>query len=129
MAGEKYGEKLPVQCPPDDALNDALAAVYRLVPTGAPDQATFASKFALGEIKPPTYNATDCEWASCSLFASLEAMLKIKGLRKRNKFVAQLKIPANSGHHVTDKKKHIHFWRFNTFDLSNAVEKVWEHGL
>jgi hypothetical protein len=129
LADENYGEKLPDQCPPDHALDEALTDVYRLVRTDKPDQSCFASRFALGEIKPEEYKATDCEWASCSLFASVDAMLKIKGLRRRNKFVAKLQIPENSGRHVVDKKTHIHFWRFSAFDLSNAVESVWEHGL
>jgi hypothetical protein len=94
-----------------------------------PEQICFASYFALGIDKPETYKATDCEWASCSLYSSLEALLKMKGLRKRNKFVAKLQIPQNSGRHVIDKKAHIHFWRFSTFDLANAVESVWEHGM
>lgn len=128
LAGESYGEDLPEQCPPDEAQTHALTDVYRLVPVEDPDQACFASYFALGIEKPDHYNATDCEWASCSLFSSVDAMLKIKGLRKRNKFVAKLQIPQDSGRHVTGKNKHIHFWRFSTFDLSAAVESVSEHG-
>lgn len=128
LAGKSYGEKLPKQCPPEDAENAGLTEVFRLVPVEKPDASCFASHSALGTIKPDAYNVSDCEWASCSLFGSLEAMLKIKGLRKRNKFVAKLVIPEDSGLHVTDKKKHIHFWRFSAFDLSSAVDSVWEHG-
>lgn len=129
MAGESYGEVLPEQCPPENAQSSALTDVYRLIPIEKPDEACFASKFALGIAKPDAYKATDCEWSSCSLNSSVDALLKIKGLRKRNKFVAKLQIPANSGRHMVERKTHIHFWRFNAFDLSSAVESVWEHGL
>ena len=133
MAGEEFGEDLPAECPPADALVEALATVYRLVPKAEPDDTCFASHFALGKDKPDTYTGTDCEWASCSLFGSLDAMLKIKGLRKRNKYVAELKIPEQSGRYVAayvaDEMRHIHFWRFNSFELSNAVVSVTEHGL
>ena len=133
MAGEKFGEKLPAECPPADALDEALATVYRLVPKAEPDESCFSSHFALGKVKSEAYKATDCEWASCSLFGSLEVMLKIKGLRKRNKFVAKLSVPEKSGRYiaayVAEEMSHIHFWRFNSFNLSNAVESVSEHGL
>lgn len=132
LAGEKFGDKLPAQCPPTNALDAELNDVYRLVPKAELDESSFASHFALGREKPESFKGTDCEWASCSLFGSLEAMLKIKGLRKRNKYVAKLKIPAKSGRYVAsfvaDKMTHVHFWRFQSFSLSTAVESVSEHG-
>jgi hypothetical protein len=125
-----YGEALPSQCPPDDATDEALDPVYRLVPQQQPDLSCFASHNALGKAKPPTVKASDCQWASCSLNRTVDALLKIKGLRKRNRFVAQLSIPNGSGLCLEDDKSgHVDFWRFDHFDVSKAVQDVWEHGL
>jgi len=96
------------------------------VPTPQPAEICFASKAALHEVRPTTYKCTDCEWASCSLNFSVEALLKIRGLRKRNKFVAKLDIPEKSGRHIGED--HVHFWKYQGFEISSAVTDVWEHG-
>jgi hypothetical protein len=125
-----FGEPLPPQCPPDDASDEALDPVYRLVPVQSPDPSCFASHNAKGIVKPATTKATDCQWASCSLSKSVDALLKIRGLRKRNPFVAQLAIPNGSGRWVVnDVSGHIDFWRSSQFDVSAAVTSVWAHGL
>lgn len=127
LAEESFAEALPDQCPPETAEDLALANVYRLVADPAPDEDSFKSKLALGISKPDSYKATDCEWASCSLSSSVEALLKIKGLRKRLKYVAKLQIPQSSGRHLAEKA-HIHFWRFSGFNIADAIESVQEHG-
>jgi len=124
-----YGETLPSQCPTDDAKDEALDPVYRLVPTEAPSAPCFASHNALGKVKPATIKSTDCQWASCSLHKSVDALLKIKGLRKRNPFVAQLVVPGGSGVCVVNDNGHVDFWRYEHFDLSTAVQATWPHGL
>jgi hypothetical protein len=127
LAGETFGEALPDQCPPETAEDLALADVYRLVASPEPDEECFKSKLALGIPKPDSYTGTDCEWASCSLSSSVDALLKIKGLRKRLKYVAKLQIPESAGRHLSEKA-HIHFWRFSAFDITSAIESVEEHG-
>lgn len=92
-----------------------------------PDSSSFDSKLSLGDPKPPHFKVSDCEWASCSLSLSVEALLKIAGLRKRNKYVADLSVPADKGRHLTEGT-HIHFWRFSGFDLASAINTVVEHG-
>jgi hypothetical protein len=72
--------------------------------------------------------ATDCQWASCSLSFSVEALLKIKGLRRRNRYVAALSIPLGAGLSLVSKQ-HVDFWRFENFDISTAVKAVEGHGL
>jgi hypothetical protein len=125
-----YGEALPSQCPPEHATDQALDPVYRLVPDATPGASCFASHNAQGRVKPAAVKSTDCQWASCSLNRKVDALLKIKGLRKRNRFVAKLAIPAGSGLSVEDRKSgHIDFWRYEHFDVSTAVNDVWEHGL
>ncbi|MGA1849757.1 hypothetical protein [Sphingobium yanoikuyae] len=127
MADEKFGEDLPDMCPPSGCDDSALEEVYRLVPEIKPAEQHFASYYALGKVKPPTLKATDCEWASCSLGSSVEALLKIPSIRKRYKYVAQLSIPAKKGRHRTDSS-HIHFWRFHGFDITTSIVSVAPHG-
>jgi hypothetical protein len=124
---ESFGEKLPDQCPPKTANDLALPEAYRLVDCAQPSDLSFASHLALGKPKPDAYKGTDCEWASCSLSSSVDSLLKIKGLRKRLKYVAKLEIPERSGRHLAESS-HIHFWRFSSFSLAGAVQKVWGHG-
>jgi hypothetical protein len=125
-----YGEELPDQCPPEDALDDPLPEVYRLVATASPVANDFASKASLGLEKPVSTKATDCEWASCSLSLSADELLKIKGLRRRLRYVAKLSIPAGAGKHRTKGKSlHVDFWRYSSFELATAVQTVKEHGL
>jgi|SRR3954468_8581157 len=123
----QYAENLPAGCPPSNALEDALSPVFRLIPSATPEEAFFASKAALNAAQPPTYKGTDCEWASCSLFTSFEALLKIRGLRRRNKYIAQLSLPEGVGRHLTEGS-HVHFWSYQGFQISSAVDAVWEHG-
>ena len=128
---EEFGETLPVgedRCPPVDASTDALEAVYRLISVEEPDETAFASFAALGEERPESLPASDCDWASCSLRTSLDALLKMKGLRRRNPYVATLSIPADSGRHTTGGT-HVNFWRFAGFDIASAVVKIEKHGL
>lgn len=128
---EKFGEDLPGQadqCPPAEASNSALEAVFRLIPIDAPTDETFKSFAALGEERPGSVNATDCEWASCSLRTDIEMLLKMKGLRRRNPFVATLSIPAGSGRH-TIGGTHVNFWRHHDFSIAGAVVKVHAHDL
>lgn len=126
LRNETFGEPLPAQCPPAIAADTALDAVYRLVPEQLPDSDCFKSHQAKGTAKPATFNGTDCEWASCSLNTSVENLLKISGLRRRNKFVATLAIPKGSGRHLVGGT-HVHFWRFSGFDIATAVKTVVKH--
>jgi len=127
LADQDFGEQLPDQCPPDGIGDEALGPVFRLVPTSDPDETCFSSKLALAETPPPGYKGTACEWASCSLNRSVDALLKIRGLVMRNPFVARLEIPAAKGKHDAGKA-HINFWKYKGFDLSSAVVETWEHG-
>jgi hypothetical protein len=128
---EDFAEQLPGpkgECPPKGASAAALEAVYRLVPVAHLTDAHFASFAALGDERPETMNVTDCEWASCSLRTSLDALLKMKGLRRRNPYIATLSIPANSGRHTTGGT-HVNFWRFAGFSIVSAVVSNKLHGL
>lgn len=128
---EEYGEQLPgreTECPPANASAGALGPVYRLVPVENLTDVHFASLAALGEERPETMDVTDCDWASCSLRTSIEALLKMKGLRRRNPYLATLSIPANCGRH-TIGGTHVNFWRFAGFSIAGAVTSNKLHGL
>jgi hypothetical protein len=127
VSSGNYGEPLPDECPPDNANEGELVGVFRFVPVDQPEEECFASHYALGKLKPSKLDVTECEWASCSLFSSIEAMLKMRGLRKRNPFVAKLEIPAGSGRFILEKNSHIHFWRYGAFNMKSAVVDVFRH--
>lgn len=128
LAANAFGETLPTQCPPPAASEAELVDVFRLVPSPNADDAAFASFAANGQPKPPNMEVSDCDWASCSLRTTAEALLKLKGLRKRNPFLVTLSIPAGSGKH-TKAHTHINFWRYASFSLTTAVTATVPHGL
>lgn len=121
-----FAENLPESCPPQDASSAAITTVYRLVKVADPDESAFASLAALGKVKPPEHKATDCEWASCSMFVSEEAALAIKGLRKRHPYVVRLSLPENAGRHQL-RGEHVDFWRFASFPIAASIVDVWKH--
>lgn len=121
IATAQYGEALPISCPPDQAIETALQPVFRLVAHHQPTPTCFASHLALG--KPVPAGVSECEWASCSLNTSVSELIKIKRLRKRLPFVAELSVPAGAGRHLS-AKYHIHYWRYNVTNLASFVTNV-----
>lgn len=123
----QYLEKLPDQCPPSTATDQALDGVLRFVSEGDVSSLTiedFLSYAALGQTRR---NADPCDLASCSLFAN-EYCEGFKTARKfpklREKPVARVSIPLGSGMSVVNKKGHIHFWMYNSFDPVSSVVEV-----
>ena len=127
MTVKKYGETLPAQCPPSHAIDAALSPVFRLVPDIDFDDDAFASFKAKGDIKPEKLKASDCDWASCSLRTSAEALLKLAGLRRRNPYIVTLTIPTGVGKH-TKSDTHVNFWRYAGVSLTNSVTHIEPHG-
>lgn len=128
---EDFYEDLPSganQCPPAEALNTALDKVWRLIPTLEPDEDTFLSLYALGETKPDEYDVSDCDFASCSLRNNRDALLRLKGLRRRNPYIAELTIPAGSGRHTTGGT-HVNFWKYASFKIVGAIVSLEPHNL
>lgn len=128
MAGEmtknySFHEHLPEQCPPDCSVDGEISTVYRLVSANPPTEQCFESHAAQGKVKPPEAKVTDCSWASCSLFTSVEALKKLKGLKRRNPYMATLVIPQGAGRHH-QKGQHVDFWRYSGFDILGAVVAV-----
>lgn len=117
-----YLEPLPPQCPPNDALDVAWDAVYRLIDSSQPGADAFKSYAALGD--PMPLNFTDhCRWASCSLVLDPGKQKKYAKFKNTHHWAARLKIPQGSGKSKS-KNNHIDFWCYADFDMHAAVEAV-----
>lgn len=121
-AGPLYFEEMPAQCPPAEAVDAQLPAVWRVVPGANPTVQDFHSHAKLGKIKPPPVD--DCAWASCSLFNSRTKAASIASKLPKPRFshayISELQILQGSGKSLT-KKEHVHFWMFAEFDPMQAI--------
>lgn len=126
MGDSMYCEELPEACPPLDAVGNPLSNVYRRVDTAAPVASDFASHAFLG--KEPKFPVDPCKWASCSFFRDKKKISDIsKKLPKPRtfaNFIAQLDIPADTGRWKEDKKGHIDFWMYASFDPLSAIVDI-----
>ncbi len=120
----QFAEALPPQCPPNDAEDIPLVAVYRLVQTQQPSPKDFLSHAALG--RPHGHGMSACAWASCSLV--LDALVQIKRwprMRDEYHFAVKLSVPKGAG--LSKGKKdsnHINFWPFASFDPISVIKEV-----
>ena len=119
-----YAEGLPHQCPPEDAVDGPLEAVYRLVANQTPTPQDFASKAALGDTCP--LDTDECNWSSCSLSKRAKSLLKYKRLKVEKPFIVTLVIPIGVGRHKLgdSKRGHLDFWRYSGHCLTTFVQKV-----
>lgn len=109
-----YFEQLPVSCPPSDAKDIDLGIVWRLVEGVQPKSVDFLSHAAMG--KNNTSSATDCRWASCSLFRTQQsAMAKTKLPRLKGFKPVGLNLPEGSGQSLVNGM-HVDFWRYKEYD-------------
>ena len=125
-----YLEDLPPDCPPANKASEiSVEAAYRVVSCMTPTVTDFYSNSALGIPKPPTVDA--CRYASCSLFMSrdkaLEIASKLPKMRIAQPHLSLCNIEPFHGKSYINKKKHVDFWPYDTFDPEAAVvstEKV-----
>jgi hypothetical protein len=119
-----FKEELPLQCPPEDAVEDAIAVAYRMVYANPPTEDDFKSKKALGHL----FTGDDeCGFASCSLNANLMKAQRLAALpkpREKGAMVAKVSIPAGWGMWKQNSKKHIHYWMYDVFDHTKVVLEV-----
>ncbi len=120
-----YLDNLPAQCPPNDAIDQPLVGVWRVVGNNPPAAADFWSHARLGWKKPPT--VSDCDFSSCSLFLSRDKVAKLASrlpkARISNPRLAKLNVPVGAGRsQVNRKTEHVHFWMYGTFDPVAAVK-------
>jgi hypothetical protein len=119
---DRFTEKLPPSCPPDEAVLAAYENVWRYVSNNPPSDEDFHSHAKLK--KPlPNIGITLCEWSSCSLFLSDNNSYRLLPKpKKKFAFIAKLKI-TNSCGYTQSNGKHVHFWRFK--DVSPNVTAVF----
>lgn len=120
----EFAETLPAQCPPADAEEGELEAVYRLTENGPPRSGDFASKAALGESCPP--DISECDWASCSLYRKAKSLRKYTRLREERPYLVKLSIPNGAGKFKlgSSKRGHVDFWRYSGTCLTNFVVEI-----
>lgn len=121
-----FAETLPNECPPIDAIDQALKPAFRIVDGSTVNGEHFKSHAAKG-MSPPT-NLDACRWASCSLFLEKEAaiaMTKLPRKRMAAPHIAELSISAGSGcSKVNSSTKHVDFWMYAGFDPTKALIKL-----
>jgi hypothetical protein len=118
-----YSESLPMQCPPSEAVDDALPDVYRLVANETPSAQDFRSKAALGI--PLDDGADSCMWSSCSLFTKTDRLLKFKRLKAENPFLVKLEVPAGSGKYLVGSSgHHVDYWLYKGNCLASCVVSI-----
>lgn len=117
-----FNEPLPPSCPPSYSSNGALGQVWRLVKNNPPDENDFLSHAALGK---HDYTNDPCGFASCSFWQKEEQAREKQKLPKlRDRKLAELNIPAGSGHWVIKKNGHVDFWRYQGVNILSQVVSV-----
>lgn len=123
----KWFEKLPKNCPPDNAHYPNGKVVYRLVKNSSPSDKDFHSfrKLFPEKVFP---NIDECTVCSVSVFDTIEEVLKIKKLpshRKNDEFIAKFELQDFDGlvlHTFYPKRKgHFSWWRSKRFDINNCT--------
>jgi hypothetical protein len=120
-----FCESLPTGCPPADSHDLGCDTAFRLISNRTPTRDDFTSYAAKQESMPP--NVDPCRWASCSLFADLETIVKKRSAfkkLKKYKFAAELTIPPGSGRICGDS--HLDFWMYDTFNPLQAIAQIRE---
>lgn len=116
-----FAEVLPDMCPPPDDIDGEIAIAFRAVVSDPPPANAFISERSKGiSLRPGT---DECSWASCSLFATTDALTKLKGLKRRFPYVATLKIPAGAGLHRTNRA-HIDFWCYAGYNIFSSIQSL-----
>jgi len=116
---------LPDQCPPAEAVEDAIAEAYRMVFANPPSEDDFKSKRALGLAIPAGHD--ECGFASCSLnteFIHAQRLAQLPKPREKGAMVAKVAIPPRWGKWIKNSKKHIHYWMYDEFDHTKVVIEV-----
>jgi hypothetical protein len=101
--------------------------VYRLVRSSPPTARDFASHKALGIATP---GIDECRTRACSVFASLEAVDRLRLLPKfkDHRCVVKLHLNNHSGLVNSGKNGHYDWWLFRNFDPCQNSTVIREYG-
>lgn len=117
-----YFEELPELCPPSNAKDIDLGVAWRLIRGEKPESVDFLSHAAKG--KDNTSSASDCRWASCSLFTTQQsAMAKTKLPNLRGCKPVGLNVPEGSGQSLVNGV-HVDFWRYREYNPLENLSSV-----
>ncbi|OAP40403.1 hypothetical protein AU381_00330 [Sinorhizobium glycinis] len=122
-----YLEDLPDSCPPREAIDESFGPAYRMLPAAVPILEHFHSHRKLGRQKP--HDVTECRFASCSLFMSLEKTKRIARMPKMRSKVTHigvLNVPQGSGSWLENDREHVDFWMYDGFDPTGHIAEVIE---
>jgi len=114
----QYRERLPADCPPDDAEEITTAmTVFRLARNNPPSEDDFRSQRA--ERPRANFGVTECQARGLSVFAVLEDARSLCKLpRMRNRLVCRVQLNFGAGSiQQTGKKSHYTWWPFADFDI------------
>jgi hypothetical protein len=117
-----YLEKLPEECPPNNAEDKEYSELWRALPSIKVSSQHFFSKAKMGERLP--LDMDPCRFASCSLITTRNQASKMLRFPKlRGGTLAKLQIPARSGKSMK-KKQHVDFWAYSGFNFLEAILEV-----
>lgn len=118
-----WNEMLPINCPPNDALNPNGKVFYRLGKTDIPSKTDFCSQRALQPSKEFS-GVDECIACSISVFDNLEKckkMLKLPRMRKRFKTVFEVNLTSDDGKFKkTFGENHYSWWMTKSFDINTV---------
>ena len=122
----EFWEELPDQCPPGDAVSDAISQAFRIVYSNPPKSEHFRSYRYLNKALAP--GGDECRHASCSLATTVERARELAAfpkVRDKGPLIAAVSVAAGSG--LWKKKRdHIDLWIFGGCDPCAWVTSV-EH--
>lgn len=112
-----FAEVIPEHCPPGDAFQPQGLEVFRLIEIAPPTDLDFQSHAVRWPEK--FGRRSDCDYWSVSVFAKLESLSRIRGLKAHShKRVARLVLVPESGQvqQTGQDEDHYSWWRFASFN-------------
>lgn len=96
MANNKWSEKLPINCPPNEAFEPNNLVFFRLVETYPPSEIDF---YSAKKRSPNRKYIDECTLRSCSIFLTYAACDKARKAysKLRNMTIVQIVLPPESG--------------------------------
>jgi len=122
-----FREELPAQCPPAHAAAPDDLEVFRVMRTDLPTVEAFDSQAKLGTVSLEGRDAEfACRASSCSVFSQIAGATKLTKLPKFRdcKFIAHLRLNANSGMVHNSSGYHWDWWIFSDCDILACVTGV-----
>ena len=121
-----YRDKLPCDCPPDDADDIAIPlTMFRLIKGDKPSNRDFKSLRQKKPLHVPPREMV-CISAGLSLFQSLRAIKQTVIYKKGGHTIYEIKLTPGAGKikQTGRVKDHFTFWPYEGFDIFANIRKV-----